>query len=99
MAFPSVPKRLKFATRVKEMPESSMELVRAAMHVAVERFEAMFESWATELLNVAWEGYTRPIPPRYGWTKGGFRRLLRDVHTIGREAAAGVGVPRGESPT
>jgi len=32
------------------MPESEMELVRAAMRVAVERFEAMWESWGTEVL-------------------------------------------------
>ncbi|GAB6862625.1 hypothetical protein JCM17092_27140 [Haloplanus litoreus] len=60
MTFPSVPKRLKFARAVKEMPESWMELVRAAVRVAMERFEAMFEKWATAVLNVAWDGTTRP---------------------------------------
>jgi hypothetical protein len=44
------------------MPEPEMELVRAAVRVAVERFEAMFEMLGTEVLNVAWEGNTRPIP-------------------------------------
>jgi hypothetical protein len=55
----SDPKRLHVACAVKEMPESSTELVRAAVRVAVERFETIPEWTGTALLNVVWEPETR----------------------------------------
>jgi len=45
---------LKFASAVK-MPEFSTELVRAAVRVAMERFEAIDTGEATTILNVAWD--------------------------------------------